>query len=97
MNTFLHTLGSVAAVVGAVSAWAFVLIYRRRNWRQWAEGKHLMVFTSGLAVIMTYVSIRAVTQSGANYSTGDELWRLGIYGFVASMLGWRALLVWQAR
>lgn len=53
-------LGTFAAGFGAIFAWRFVLEYRQVNWQKYQAGRHLMSFTKGLAVILTYVVVFAI-------------------------------------
>lgn len=92
MNEFLHHAGTGAAVMGAVSAWVFVVTYRGRSWRAYEEGRHLMAFTLVLAVILTYVSVRAV--AGTSIQTViTEAIRLAIYASLSALLVWRVRLL----
>lgn len=94
--TIAHHVGTLAAVVGSAAAWTFVLKYRTVSWRTYDEGRHLMAFTLLLAVILTYVSIRAV--SGSNVlAIQDEAFRLFVYGSITAMLLWRVRLLIAAR
>ena len=89
MIFLIHLAGTVAAVVAAVAAWWFVISYSRVRWAATEHGKHLMTFTLGMAVIFTFVALRALTGTGV-----EALWlevvRLAIYGWAAWMLVWRA-------
>ena len=91
-----HHVGTFAAVVGSVAAWTFVLKYRQYRWRTYDEGRHLMAFTLLLAVILSYVSVRALT-GGVVLAIHDEAFRLFVYGSIAAMLLWRVRLLVQAQ
>ena len=91
-----HQVGTAAALVGAISAWTFVLTYRSRPWRRYAEGRHLMAFTLLLAFILSYVSLRAATGTHV-LALQDEAFRLFVYGSIGAMLLWRVRLLVDAQ
>ena len=91
-----HQVGTAAALVGAIAAWTFVVTYWNRPWRQYPEGRHLMAFTMLLAVILSYVSVRAATGTHV-LALSDEAVRLFVYGSIAAMLLWRVRLLVDAQ
>lgn len=84
------TIAGVLALVGALYAWRFVLVYGKHDWRRYAAGRHLMSFTKGLAIILTYSVIGLV----ARIVLGEPQWllltidmgRILIFGWVAVQL-----------
>jgi hypothetical protein len=84
--TLTYNLGTVAAFFGAVAGWAFVLRYSREWWDETEAGRHLMVFTSGLSTIMTFIVVRNFVELPLIV---DNLARLIIFSFVATHLIWR--------
>lgn len=91
-----HHLATVAASVGAFAAWHFVVLYSTHPWRTWAEGRHLMQFTSGLAVVLSLVTLFAFLRPSAATHPALELMRLGIFSWLAVMLVWRVRLLLAA-
>ena len=58
MNFWLviDLISATLATVAGVTAWWFVVLYRcEQPWRETLAGQHLMRFTAGLAVILTWV------------------------------------------
>ncbi len=81
-----HHLGTVAATVGSLAGWAFVIAYYQGRWRQYEEGVHVMLFTIGITMILSYVAVVNLANSGAVREPETELIRLLIFGFVAVMM-----------
>lgn len=93
MSTLTNVIfyaGTLAAVVGMVSAWRFVLAYRHDDWRRYEAGRHLMHFTAGLAVILTYVVgyqvFAVLVLHGPPVPLFAGVSRLVIFGWVAWQL-----------
>lgn len=53
MTAYLYSLATGLVAIGASLAWWFVFLYRRHNWRQYQEGRHVMQFTLMVAIILT--------------------------------------------
>jgi hypothetical protein len=81
-----YNLGTASAFVGAVAGWAFVIRYSREFWEETEAGRHLMVFTTGLSAIMTFIVVRNFLELPLIV---DYLTRLLIFSFVATHLIWR--------
>jgi hypothetical protein len=96
MNDLLTNLGTLCAVVGAISGWTFVLRYRRDNWRRYETGRHLMRFTFGLTVILSYVVVRSALAFVGQppwLVVVDRVARLLIFAWVAYQLTFRARML----
>lgn len=95
LHAVLQAMGTLFVIVVAVAAWVFVLTYRARRWREWAEGRHLMRFTVGIALITTYASIVGVAAIfGLTFPPLlQALVRLAIFGWLAVMLVQRVRLL----
>lgn len=50
----LISLSIILGIVAAVAGWWFVILYWREAWRETEAGRHLMHFTAGMAIIMTW-------------------------------------------
>jgi FlaA1/EpsC-like NDP-sugar epimerase len=85
----LHHAGTIAVVVATVFAWAFVIGYSRDPWRLFEAGRHLMVFTFGHAVLLTYIVWRNVIVSTAVSDPVPEVVRFLAFVFLAVMFVWR--------
>lgn len=91
-----HHLGTLAAGVGALSAWHFVVVYSTHPWRLWAEGRHLMQFTAGLGLVLTLVVVFAAIRPVTPAPAALGLIRLAIFTWLALMLVWRVRLLLAA-
>jgi FlaA1/EpsC-like NDP-sugar epimerase len=85
----LHHAGTIAVVIATVFAWAFVIGYSRDPWRLFEAGRHLMVFTFGHAVLLTYIVWRNVIVSTAVSDPVPEVVRFVAFVFLAVMFVWR--------
>ena len=94
------TVAGIFAFIGAFYAWRFVLEYNKVDWKRYAAGRHLMSFTRGIAIILTY-SVIAIL---ARIVFGNSLWlvividtgRIIIFGYVGLMMFVRYQLLEQA-
>lgn len=90
MSTIFTSIGVALAMVGALYGWLFVLKYRQYDWRKYAAGRHLMRFTTGIAVILTWSVFGLVLRFffDGNWLVGMLLdtGRVVIFGWVAAML-----------
>lgn len=93
----LVTMSTVLALAATTLGWVFVWDYSRESWQETEAGRHIMRFTAGLAIIMTWLLV----------SLGLRLWfglpdwlevvlavgRVCIFGWLATMLWtrWRLL------
>jgi hypothetical protein len=90
MNPTSSAIATLLATVGAIYGWRFVMRYRQYDWRKYAAGRHLMRFTTGLAIVLTWSVFGLV----ARYFFHDnwllmmilEVGRILIFGWVAVML-----------
>jgi hypothetical protein len=97
----VNTAGTCVAIVGALAGWAFVVQYRKENWRMWVAGQHIMRMTFGLALILTYIVVFQVV----TYLIEPNPWldlavrvgRLGIFGWICWLLVERYLLLRMSR
>ena len=80
----LSNIITIQIALCALLSWAFVLRYRRLDWRATDEGKHIMGFTFCVAVI-TSLSVE-VRLFGS--------WA-GIYLVAILLYGWLAYLLWS--
>lgn len=100
----IYNLGTVGAIIAALSAWTFVSMYYNRRWRSYGEGRNVMVFSIGLAVILSWLSYRGLSNTPAIVTTcppltlpiHDNIARTAILLFVAFILAWRVRLAYQA-
>lgn len=48
-----YNVATALVATGACLAWRFVLMYRSRNWRKYAEGRLMMQLTLMIAIILS--------------------------------------------
>lgn len=86
----LNTIAVLLAAVAAVLAWAFVVIYRQDEWETYPAGRHLMRFTFGIGVILTWslftLALRGFFEDHPWVEPIIAAGRIGIFGYVAIML-----------
>jgi hypothetical protein len=85
----LHHAGTIAVVIATVFAWAFVIGYSRDPWRLFEAGRHLMVFTFGHAVFLTYIVWRNLFAPSDPAPVTVEVVRFLAFTFLAVMFVWR--------
>jgi hypothetical protein len=87
-------LGAIVASIGAAIAWTFVAIYRKPPfiWETYESGRHLMRFTAGIAVILTWTAGVLVAQ--VIWGRPDWLLHLIAAGRIA-IFGWAAWMLWS--
>lgn len=91
----VHAVGTAALWVCALSALGFCGLYHlSAPWWRSAEGRHLMSFTGGLALIFSWLVYRSFV-APAPPSAGDEVGRMSVYLVVAVLLLWRLELLWR--
>lgn len=93
-----HTLGpqtmaTILVAIGAVLAWAFVLLYRRVDWRATGEGRHIMGFTLMVAIILSL----AVEVRVFGPYPGLQIVAMLLYGWLVYLLWSRVRLLWRAQ
>lgn len=97
---FWLTLDIIAVVLACVAtgfAWAFVISYRKDNWRSTSGGHYLMNLTIGMAVIMSWaVSVfllRLVFGTPTWFLVFVGVGRIVVYGWVAWKLCQQLMLL----
>lgn len=91
----VHLAGTLALWLGLVSAVAFCGLYHlTAPWWRSAEGRHLMSFTGGLALILSWLGYRSIFAAPPP-TTGDEVGRTIVYTVVAVLMVWRVALLWR--
>jgi hypothetical protein len=85
----IHDLGTVAVIIATVFAWAFVIGYSRDPWRLFEAGRHLMVFTFGHALFLTYIVWRNLFAPSPTGPVTVEVVRFLAFTFLAVMFAWR--------
>jgi hypothetical protein len=89
-NAIFVALSGLLAMVGAFYGWRFVFRYRRYDWRHYAAGRHLMRFTNGLSIILTWsvfgLIMRYFFDGNWIVALILDLGRIVIFGWVAVML-----------
>lgn len=103
LRQVLMLLGTLAAAIGCLSGWRFVFAYRKVNWRKFEAGRHLMSFTLGLSVILTYVLalqlvtalVVPTTSSPTALADSSQWW--GLFGAASrlAIFGWVAYQLWD--
>lgn len=90
----------ILCVIGALYAWRFVASYSKDDWRRYEAGRHLMHFTRGLAVILTWsiagMVIRALFPDLPFLAQILSVGRVFIFGWIAWMLRTRFKLLYSA-
>lgn len=87
---YLDLLSVLAAAAAMVYAWDFVRRYRKEPWRDYQAGRHLMRFTTGLAIIITW----SVAGLLARWVwPGEEALRVVLAVARCLIFGWCALML----
>jgi hypothetical protein len=87
----VHLAGTIALWLGLVSSAALCGLYHlTAPWWRSAEGRHLMSFTGGLALILSWLAYRSVFAAPPP-TAGDEVGRT----VVAVLMVWRLALLWR--
>lgn len=94
MLSFLTALSTGLAIACAVLGWVFVMLYSRVHWWKSPEGKHLMRFTTALALTFSLVVVFRVVRPDP--LTGRAL-AVFLYGWIATELAVRVGLLLRAR
>lgn len=90
----IHLLGTVGLYVGTLAAFAFVASYQLfARWWASEEGRHMMSFTTVLALALGYFSYRTLTTPALPLPRGTELARTLIFNAIAWVLVWRCWLL----
>lgn len=93
MMVLLTIASFLLATAGAVLAWWFVATYRKPpfEWRTYEAGRHLMYFTAGMAVILTWSAVALALR----YLIGSPTWLVDSLAVVRVLIfGWAALMLW---
>lgn len=97
---FFDIFAVVLCIIGAFYAWSFVISYGRDDWRRYEAGRHLMNFTRGLAVILSWsfvgLLLRAVLPDYPWIDVVLAAGRICIFGWVVYMLRSRYQLLKKA-
>lgn len=103
MSTFLAVAAVVFALVGAVAAIVFVLVYSQPPfvWRTYEAGRHLMRFTGVIAAVLSWSFIafllRYFTDDADWVQTMIEYGRPVVFGLAAFMMVDRCRILFKAR
>lgn len=90
----IHAIGDIGVLVGAVAATVFVVAYQltARWWRS-EEGRHMMSFTTVIAVALDYASWRVLTAQPWPYPPAVDAIRTGIFCAIAVLMVWRCWIL----
>lgn len=103
VDPLMTTIGLILCLVAAAISWIFVYVYSREpfDWTLYEAGRHLMRFTLGLAVILTWSAFTLAAQliwGRPDWIIAMIEWgRLAIFGWAAWMLWTRLQLLLDAR
>ncbi|WP_141576108.1 hypothetical protein [Actinomadura sp. WMMA1423] len=91
----VHLAGTIALWLALASAVAFCGLYHlTAPWWRSGEGRHLMSFTGGLALILSWLAYRSIFAAPPP-TAGDEVGRTAVYSVVAVLMVWRVGLLWR--
>lgn len=91
----VHLAGTVALWLSLGSAVTFCGLYHlTAPWWRSAEGWHLMSFTGGLGLILSWLAYRSIFAAPPP-TAGDEVGRTVVYSIVAALMVWRLGLLWR--
>lgn len=97
VSDYFATARLLLATASAVACWVFVAIYHLStcgDWRRSEHGVHLMAFTAGLGLIMTYVVAAIVGWVPKEWYPYAST---GCYLIILSLVVWRIVLLLRAQ
>ena len=103
MTNFLHAFAVAFVLAGAVQAIRFVKVYSSPpfDWRTYEAGRHLMRFTFGIALILTWslavFVLRIWFEDDRWFQLTVQVGRIFIFGYIAWMMHARLKLLLRSR
>lgn len=92
----MRTIGTVLALLGGVASWYFVAAYwwsTRGDWRRTAAGRHIMLITANLGLLMSLIVAARVWPD----YPGRQAITAAAFAALVAQIGWRIVLMHRAQ